>query len=246
MAMAERIEVPLDRHGRHDLEAMLAAIRPDTTIVSICNPNNPTGTVLPAVDIAAFVEEVPERVLVVVDEAYHEYVSDPVHATAVPLAVERPNLIVTRTFSKIYGLAALRVGYAVSRAATVAELRKAQAPFTVSTMAQDAALESLAHEASMRQRAAEIVAERTRLEAVLAGRSLEVVPSQANFVSFRLGAPTAETSEAFLRHGVILRAFGDGWVRVTVGTPGENDRFLEAFENEHDRLRSGPVPADFG
>jgi histidinol-phosphate aminotransferase len=209
---------------------MLAAIRDDTTIVYVCNPNNPTGTVVAADALAALVEEVPERVLVVIDEAYHEYADDPSHSTAVPLAVERPNVVVMRTFSKIHGLAALRVGYAVSAAENIVELRKAQAPFTITTMAQVAALESLAHPDEIAARAAFIARGRAYLETELERLGLTFVRSQANFVYFQLGAGTGQASEAFGRHGVIVRPLSNGWVRVSVGSAEENERFLRALE----------------
>lgn len=225
LMMSDRIEVPLREHT-HDPEAMVAAIRDDTTVVYLCNPNNPTGTYLSADEIGRFVEAVPERVLVVIDEAYHEYVTAPDHATAVPLAVERPNVVVTRTFSKIHGLAALRVGYAIGRQETITELRKAQAPFTVASLGQAAALESLQHgdEIADRQRANAV--ERSRMEAELAEIGVACVPSQANFVYFDAAA-SSDPAQAYLAHGIIVRVFGS-WIRVTVGTAAENDRFLIA------------------
>jgi histidinol-phosphate aminotransferase len=232
LAMSARIEVPLDADRRHDLEAMAAAIRDDTTVVYVCNPNNPTGTVVGFAELARFVERVPEGALVVVDEAYHDYVTDPGYATAVPLALERPNVVVTRTFSKIHGLAALRVGYLVGRPDVITELRKAQAPFTVSTTGQEGALESLRHPHAIAGRGRDNASERSRLQAELRSLGVEVVDSQANFISLRLRATTEETTAAFLRHGVILRPFGGGWVRVSVGSPPENDRFLEAMTSE--------------
>jgi histidinol-phosphate aminotransferase len=225
LMMADRIEVPLRNHV-HDLEAMRAALRDDTTVVYVCNPNNPTGSHVPAEALGAFVESVPESVLVVIDEAYHEYVTAPDYATAVPLALERPNVVVTRTFSKIHGLAALRVGYAIARAETITELRKAQAPFTVTSLGQAAAVESLRHRDEIEARRIHNEAERSRLEASLAEGGIDHVPSQANFVYLDASA-VPDPARAYLAHGIIVRVFG-GWVRVTVGTHAENDRFLAA------------------
>ncbi|MEX2279546.1 MAG: histidinol-phosphate transaminase [Acidimicrobiia bacterium] len=225
LAMSDRVEVPLVGH-RHDLDAMANAIREDTRVVYVCNPNNPTGTHLPADSIARFVESVPDRVLVVIDEAYHEYVTAPDHATAVPLALERPNVVVTRTFSKIHGLAALRVGYGVARPETVSELRKAQAPFTVGTIGQVAAVESLRHTDELAARRAVNASERSRVEAELGGQGVRYVASQGNFVFFDASA-AADPAAAYLQHGIIVRVFGS-WVRVTIGTADENDRFLLA------------------
>lgn len=231
-AMSRTVEVPLDTDQRHDLDAMLAAIDDDTTVVYLCNPNNPTGTIRDAGEIASFVRAVPEHVLVVVDEAYHEYVTEPGHDTAVPLAVELPNLVVTRTFSKIHALASLRIGYGVTAAANVTELRKAQAPFSVTGPGQAGALEWLRHPDEIERRRRLNAEERSSMEARVEALGVDHVPSHANFVSFRLGASTTRTTDSFLRHGIILRPFGGGWVRVTIGTPAENARFLDALERE--------------
>lgn len=225
LAMTERVEVPLVDH-RHDLAAMAAAVREDTTVVYLCNPNNPTGTHLDSGDIGRFVESVPPRVLVVIDEAYHDYVTASDYATAVPLAVEHPNVVVTRTFSKIHGLAALRVGYGIAQRDTVTELRRAQAPFTVGTLGQVAAAESLRHGREIEARARATGAERDRLQRVFADWGIDFVPSQTNFVFFD-AAFHPDPAEAYLSHGVIVRMFGD-WVRVTVGSAAENTRFLDA------------------
>lgn len=225
LSMSDRIEVPLVDF-RHDLDALAECVRDDTTVIYVCNPNNPTGTILGAADVAAFVERIPERVLVVIDEAYHEYVTDSRYATAVPLAVERPNVVVTRTFSKIHGLAALRVGYAIALPETITELRKAQAPFTVTSLGQAAAAESLHHPEEIDRRVGEIATERARMTSDLTDLGVDVVPSQANFLFFPV--PTiADPAAAYLRHGIIVRVLGGG-VRVTVGTREENRRFVEA------------------
>jgi len=225
LAMSERVEVSLVDH-RHDLVAMAAAIRDDTAVVYVCNPNNPTGTHLGSDEIGRFLETVPERVLIVIDEAYHEFVTAPDHGTAVPLAVERPNVLVTRTFSKIHGLAALRVGYGVGSPETIAELRKAQAPFTVTNLGQAAAEESLRHPDEITARRMTNAAERSRIESDLADLGVTFVPSQANFV-YLDATSLSDAAAAYLRHGVIIRVFR-GWVRATIGTPAENDRLLEA------------------
>lgn len=236
LAMSDRIEVPLDADLVSDPEAMLAALRDDTTIVYLCNPNNPTGTYLPSEVVADFVARVPPEVLVVVDEAYHEYVTASDHRSAVGLVDDHPNLVVTRTFSKIYGLAGLRVGYAVGRADTLAELRKPQAPFTVNSLAQVAATESLAYPERVADRREMNRAGRELVEKGLADLGVAFVPSQANFVFFRPGPDTDATAASFLRHGVIIRAMSGGWVRVTVGSEAENRRFLDVLAAELDRL----------
>lgn len=234
IAGTEAIEVPLREHT-HDPRAMLDAIRPDTSVLYFCNPNNPTGTYVPGPDLETLLEAVPPRVLVVVDEAYHEYVTASDYASALPMALRRANVVVTRTFSKIYGLAGLRVGYAVGQASTLRELRRAQAPFTVNALAQLAARIAVGYPEEVEARARLNAEERERMEKELGRRAVEFVPSQANFVYLYHG-PGA--FDAFLAHGVIVRAMGEGWIRVTVGAPEENDRFLDTL----DRLRaeSGP------
>ena len=231
VAGAEAREIPLDGSHGHDLDAMADAVDEHTSILYLCNPNNPTGTILSADTVERFIDRIPERVMVIVDEAYFEYVTDESYATAIPLTMQHPNVIVTRTFSKVYGLAALRVGYGVGNSDTIAELRKAQAPFTVTSAGQVGAVASLRADDEIRERLVMNAAERTRLESVFSQRGLEFVPSQANFVYLRLGGSAAVTTEAFIRHGVILRPFESGWVRVSVGTPDENDRFLVAMDD---------------
>jgi histidinol-phosphate aminotransferase len=226
-------EVPLtDDHG-HDLDTMRSTIDDTTTVVYVCNPNNPTGTYSSGGVIGGFIDSVPDDVLVVVDEAYQEYVTADDYETAVPHALQRPNVIVTRTFSKVYGLAALRVGYAIAHPETITELRKAQAPFSVTSVGQVGALASLAATDEIARRVQGNASERSRLERMFSDLGIEYVPSQANFVYLRLGASTEATAAAFIRHGVIVRPFGSGWIRVSVGTPEENDRFLAALDLEH-------------
>jgi histidinol-phosphate aminotransferase len=239
IAGSEAIEVPLDAHHRFDLDALRSAIRADTTVVYVCNPNNPTGTHLSGRAIERFVDAVPDDVLVVLDEAYQEYATADDFTSGIPLAVERDNVVVLRTFSKIYGLAALRVGYAIGRAGTITALRKSQAPFTVTSIGQAAAIEALRHPAEVKRRRAENAAGRQTLEAGLSEIGVEYVPSQANFVYMRTGASTQVTSDAFIRHGIILRPFESGWVRVSVGSPEENVRFLAALRQELPSLQAG-------
>lgn len=229
VAGAEPIEVPLDDEWRYDLDAMLGAIRDDTTVVYVCNPNNPTATYRSGADIAAFIDAVASDVLVVVDEAYHDYVTASDYASALPIAASRDNVIVTRTFSKIYGLAGLRIGYAVGRAETIAGLRKTQPPFSANSIAQVAALEALDHPDQVAARAEANTAGRVQLEGGLAQRRIEHAPSQANFVAMKLTDDPKDLSDRLLKEGVIVRPMGS-IIRVTVGTEGENRRFLEALD----------------
>ena len=224
------IEVPLDGDWRHDLDAMLDAIEDDTTVVYVCNPNNPTGTHRSGADVAGFIDAVPSDVLVVVDEAYHHYVTASDYATALPLATQRDNVIVTRTFSKIYGLAGLRIGYGIGQAETIAGLRKTQPPFSANTIAQIAALESLAHDDRMAEHVATNTAGRDQLESGLADRGIEYVPSQANFIAMKVGDDPKDLADRLLKEGVIVRPMGS-ITRVTVGTEDENRRFLQALDD---------------
>lgn len=233
LAGSEPIEVPLTSDNRFDARAIINAVRPDTTLVFVCNPNNPTGTYLSRTEISNLISGIPERAMVIIDEAYFEYVTAPDYATAIPEALERSNLIVTRTFSKIYGLAALRIGYAIGRADTLRELRRAQAPFTVSSLAQVAAVEALKYPARVEERRRINADERSRLEKELEARQIEFVPSQANFVYLRPRDDRAPTFQRFLEAGVIVREMENGFIRVTVGLPEETDKFIAALEQIH-------------
>lgn len=226
---AEPIPVPSTSGMGHDLDAMLSAIRPDTRLVFVCNPNNPTGTYLAGADVVSFVESVSPNTLVVVDEAYHEFVTAADYNSALPLALERDNVVVTRTFSKVYGLAGLRIGYAVGRPETLAQLRRAQVPFSVNSAAQAGALAALAHSERLAERVAGNDEARGELEAGLASRGVDYVPSQANFVLIRPDEDPTHLAEEMLTRGVIVRPMGP-FIRVTVGTSAENLRFLSAFD----------------
>ena len=230
LAMAEGVEVPLDATYRHDLEAMAAAIRADTTVVYVCNPNNPTGTHVGDHAVAAFVESVPERVLVVIDEAYWEFVDAGDYSSGLRHALERDNVVVARTFSKAYGLAGLRVGYFVGDPATLDELRRIQLPFSVGTLAQVAAVEALTHQDLVAERMAANRAGRRRVMDGLADRGLPVADSQTNFVYLRPPVPAAEWYEALQARGVIVRNVGDA-LRISIGTDEENEGLFAALDD---------------
>jgi histidinol-phosphate aminotransferase len=227
---ASSIQVPL-RDFVHDLDAMAEQITGKTRLIFICNPNNPTGTVVRREQLIAFLRRVPEDVVVALDEAYREYVCDPEIPDGLTLLDEHPNLIVLRTFSKAYGLAGLRVGYAIAAdPALAAALRQTQVPFAVSSVAQAAALASLAPEAEAQllARVADVVTERARVTSAVATLGYHVPPSQANFIWFPLGEVTAAWAARCEEHGVIVRAFAGHGARVTISSPPENDRFLAA------------------
>jgi histidinol-phosphate aminotransferase len=229
-AMTETVEVPLTALFVHDLEAMSGAIREDTSVVYLCNPNNPTGTIFSGEAMEWFVGAVPERVLIVVDEAYVDFANDPAYRSALTLATERSNVVVLRTFSKIFSLAAHRVGYAVGHPATIAELRKTQTPFSISQVAQTAATASLGDEVEHRRRVEANALGRHHLLGVLEERAVPHCESHANFVYMRIGEDSIAASDEFTRRGVIIRPMSRGWLRVTVGSDSENKRFVTALD----------------
>ncbi|HEX5402716.1 MAG TPA: histidinol-phosphate transaminase [Pseudonocardiaceae bacterium] len=230
---AHGVRVPLTADHRLDIDAMLAAVTPATRLVFLCTPNNPTGTSLSGEELRRFIDGVPSDVLVVIDEAYREFVDDPEVPDGIVVATDawargQHNVAVLRTFSKAYGLAGLRVGYCVAPEPVTAALRKVFVPFAVNSIAQAAAIASLDAEDELFARCKQIVAERGRVHAELLSMGYEVPPSQANFVWLPLGEETAAFNEHCLEHRVVVRPFlGDG-ARVTVGEPAENDAFLEA------------------
>jgi histidinol-phosphate aminotransferase len=229
VAHADPIAVPLDDRFDHDLDAMLAAITDTTTIVYICNPNNPTGGIRSGRDVRAFIAAVDESVTIIIDEAYAEYVTDPRYESMLVLAPSKPNVLVARTFSKIYGLAGLRVGFGVGHPDLIANLRTTQPPFAVTSAAQAAALAALPLQKQVGERAVENVAGRTYLTTELSNRGYRVADSQANFVYFEPEGGASELFDALLHRGVIVRVLGDG-VRITVGTAGENERLIAALD----------------
>ena len=225
--------VPLAEH-RFDLEALLAEVTPRTKIVYICHPNNPTGTMSSRAELDAYFERVPEHVLTVVDQAYFEYIADPDYPDAIEeYAKAGHRVLVLRTFSKIYGLAGLRVGYAVGPAGVIAAINKVRRAFDVSTAAQEAALASLDAPDELARRRAVNAEGLLELERILRAHGFDPVPSVGNFVYVQVGEEAAALNEALLRQGVIVRpmgAFGDPTaLRITVGTPDENAFFAEAL-----------------
>ncbi len=229
VAYSEPVAVPLDRDLNHDLDAMLAAITDDTTIIYVCNPNNPTGGIRSGADVRSFIDAVDESITIVIDEAYAEYVTDPAYESMINVAMSRPNVLVARTFSKIYGLAGLRVGYAIGNPDLIDGLRTTQPPFAVTAPAQAAALAALPLQDRVVERRRTNAKGREYLSSELMSRGSRVADSQANFVYFEPRADASELFDALLREGVIVRVLGGG-VRVTVGTDEENRRFLEALD----------------
>ncbi len=230
---AEATRVPLLDH-RHDLEAMLSAIGRRTKIAYLCQPNNPTGTINGRRELDDWFERVPAGVLTVLDQAYFEYVDDPDYPDGVDYLGQGANVLVLRTFSKIYGLAGLRVGYGVGPPEVVSAIGKVRRAFDVTAPAQEAALASLGDEVELARRAATNREGRARLEATLREHGLEpAAGAVGNFLYVEIGDGAAALYDALLREGVIVRPLGGfgapGAIRVTVGTPEENEFFSSAL-----------------
>lgn len=228
IAGARPVEVPL-RDFEHDLDAMAAAVTDRTRLVILCSPNNPTGPALREADVRRFLETVRDDLLVVLDEAYAEFVDDPAAVDGRRLLADHPNLCVLRTFSKAYGLAGLRVGYCLAGAPEVAAaLRQVQVPFSVSIPAQAAALASLDAEEELLARVAGIAAEREPLRKALLDLDFVVPPSQGNFVWLACGEDTLRVSQVFDDAGVLVRPFADDGLRISVTTAADSARVIEA------------------
>jgi len=225
LAGARSVKVPL-RDERHDLDAMAAAITDATRLIFVCTPNNPTGTVVTAGELARFLDRVPGDCLVVLDEAYAEYARDPAVPDGVEMYASRPNVAVLRTFSKAYGLAGLRVGFLIGHDAVAAAARKTMLTFSVNAVAQAAAVASLAAEAELLDRVDLVVAERDRVRAALVEMGWTVPQTEANFVWLRLGDRTTDFSECCGLAGLSVRAFAGEGVRVSIGEQAANDQFI--------------------
>ncbi|WP_197379117.1 histidinol-phosphate transaminase [Mycolicibacterium mengxianglii] len=227
VAGATPIQVPLKDHT-HDLDAMLAAVTDRTRLIFICNPNNPTSTVVDPDKLAAFVDAVPSDVLIAIDEAYVEYVRDGLVPDSLGLVRSHSNVVVLRTFSKAYGLAGARVGYAVGDPEIITALGKVYVPFTATSLSQAAAIASIDAAEELMARTDAVVEERTRVAAALRHAGYELPDSQANFVWLPLGpGRTADFVEQAANARLLVRPYGTDGVRVTIGAPYENDAFLE-------------------
>jgi histidinol-phosphate aminotransferase len=220
------VKVPLTDAAVHDVDAMVAAVTDRTRLVFLCNPNNPTGTAVGRDELVRIADGLPPEVVLVVDEAYREYVDPQRVPDAFALLGDRPNVVVTRTFSKAYALAGLRVGYCLAAPDVAAAVRKCQVPFSVSGLAQAAAVAALGDREEVVRRAKLTVAERERVHAALTGAGYDVPRSEANFVWLALGDQATAFAEACLAGGVVVRPFAGEGVRVTIGLDEENDRFL--------------------
>jgi histidinol-phosphate aminotransferase len=232
VAGATGIEVPAQAFG-HDLPAMAAAVREDTRVLWIANPNNPTGTFAPAEQVQALLARVPRRVVVVLDEAYHEYLPDALRTDSLRLLEDHPNLVVTRTFSKAYGLAGLRVGFGVAHPEICDLLNRVRLPFNVNSLAQNAAIAALRDQEFVQRSRRVNDAGMGQLARGFERLRLDYIPSVGNFVTVRAG-DAGPVYQRLLRQGVIVRPVGayglPEHLRVTVGVESENARFLQALE----------------
>ena len=224
---ATSVRVPLTMDARHDFKAMEAALTERTRAILICSPNNPTGPVVHRDELLTFLDAVPADVLVVLDEAYYEFIRDPEAFDGVEIYRDRPNVVVLRTFSKAYGLAGFRIGYAIAHPPMVAAIRKCSLPFGVSQIAQAAALASLRAEDELLERVEALVVERTRVVQELRAAGWDVPETHANFVWLPLGDETLTFAEAAQAEGVSIRPFPGEGARVTIGEREANDLFLK-------------------
>lgn len=223
------IEAP-DRDFHHDLEALHAALRPDTRLIFLTSPNNPTGTRIPNAALEQFLRSLPQGVIAVLDEAYYEFLDDP--PPSIQWVKEGLPLVVMRTFSKIQGLAGLRIGYGIASPETAEILQRCRQPFNVNALAQAAALAALADRAHMEKTRQITLNGRGRLQDFLAGQGLRFVPSHANFVFTEVGEAD-RVFKALLQRGIIIRSMTSyglpAWVRISIGTPEQMQRFEKEF-----------------
>ncbi|KQY57170.1 MULTISPECIES: histidinol-phosphate transaminase [unclassified Nocardioides] len=226
-AAATSVQVPVTATGEHDLDAMAAAITDRTKVVIVCTPNNPTGPAVTQTALHEFLAKVPSHVLVVVDEAYVEFVRMDDAVDGLATYREFPNVVVTRTFSKAYGLANFRVGYAVAQAPLAAALRAVSLPFGVSGVAQAAAIASLKAEPQLLDRVETLVGERARVVEGVREAGWDIPDAQGNFVWFALGEKTADFAAAADEAGIVVRPFAGEGARVSIGEPEANDRLVD-------------------
>ena len=224
------VEVP-QKHWHHDLPAMAAAITDKTRLLFVCNPNNPTGTIATKTEVAALMARVPDHVVVVFDEAYYEYVRHPEFPESIDYVKAGRPVIVLRTFSKIYGLAGLRIGYGMTSPEITGYLNRIRPPFNANSMAQQAALAALEDEAHVTASRSLTHSEMDKVRRGLQRLGFEALPSEANFLYFDAKKDGREVFNALLREGIIVRHIQGSMLRVTIGLPDENQLFLSALES---------------
>lgn len=241
VAGATSVAVPNSPDHRHDLARMAAAVTDRTRVMIVCSPNNPTGAVVTSAEFSVFMGAVPSSVLVLLDEAYFEFVTDPDAVSGIPLLARYPNLVVLRTFSKAYGLAGLRIGYAIGAAYLMDAARASAIPLSVIEQAQRGALASLDHEAELLERVGRIAALRDEVWRALVEQGWAVPKPSGNFVWLPTGEHTSAAADTFAAHGIVVRALGDG-LRVSIGEPASVGKLLSAAAEVVGNLR--PKPSD--
>ncbi|MEO8095356.1 MAG: histidinol-phosphate transaminase [Pseudolysinimonas sp.] len=246
VAGATSVQVPIRPDGTHDLDAMAAAITDRTRVVIVCTPNNPTSTVVTSADFETFMAKVPDTVLVLLDEAYAEFVTDPDAVHGLPLLSTYPNLVVLRTFSKAYGLAGLRVGYAVGPTYILDAARATAIPLSVTEPAQRAALAALDNEAELMHRVDVLIERRTQIEDALTQQGWRLPVAQGNFVWLPTGEHTSAAGETLEAHGIIARVFAPDGIRVSIGEPESVEKLLEATTEVVETLREATENAGLG
>jgi histidinol-phosphate aminotransferase len=227
LAALTSVRVPL-RDETHDLAAMAAAITPRTRLILVCNPNNPTGTIVRERELTEFLDQVPADCLVILDEAYHEYIRDADVPDGINLYRDRPNVAVLRTFSKAYGLAGLRIGFLIGHEPVAEAIRKTMLPFTVNAIAQAAAVASLNAEDELLERVETVVKERDRVREALRADGWTVPATEANFVWLRLGDQTTAFAQSCDAAAISIRPYAGEGARISIGTPAANDAFIAA------------------
>ena len=231
IAGATSVVVPLDEHFRQDLDAVAEAVTARTKVIFVCTPNNPTGTIVSHEAVVGLLERVPDDVLVVIDEAYAEFVDDPAGVDALALVRDHENVVMLRTFSKAYGLAGLRVGYSIAHPAVSDGLRKTAIPFGVSVVAHEAALASLAAEDELLERVKALREERARVMVALHQAGWKPAESHGNFVWLGTGADTDRMASVLLDAGITARAFPGVGIRITVAETDANDALIACLTN---------------
>ncbi|MGG3282409.1 histidinol-phosphate transaminase [Paenibacillus solani] len=237
---AVSIEIPLV-DGKHDLQAMAKAVTDKTKIIWVCNPNNPTGTIVSESELVSFLDEVPARTMVVLDEAYYEYVTDAAYPDSIKLMERYPNLVILRTFSKIYGLAALRIGYGIGQQEVISLINRVREPFNTGRLAQVAAMAALKDQefiATCRRLNAEGI---TYIQREFDRLGLSYFPANGNFIMVDVKKPGAEVFNSLLRKGIIVRpgfAVYPNYIRVTVGSEEQNKAFIGALEQVLNELNA--------
>ena len=242
VAGATSVQVPNTADHRHDLPALAAAITDRTRLVIVCSPNNPTGAAVTKAEFALFMAAVPSSVLVVLDEAYAEFVTDAEAVNGTELVHKYPNLVILRTFSKAYGLAGLRIGYAIGPVYVMDAARVTAIPLAVIDQAQRAAVASLDNEPQLLERVAHLSALRDEVWRALLAQGWEVPRPHGNFVWLPTGDQTAAAAETLSRHGIVARALGDG-LRVTIGEEASVEKLLKAAQEVVSELRTPPPTA---